>query len=74
MGRGPKFRITAFSFPRHNIKSGNQVIRIQWLISLEFGDFTDQISSVGCKQRINITRNKPVGFCKVNYKVMLDEK
>ena len=44
-----------------------------WLISLEFGDFTDEISNVGCKQRINITRNKPVGFCKVNYKVIVDE-
>ena len=33
----------------------------------------DEISNVGCKQRINMTRNKPVGFCKVNYKVIVDE-
>ena len=29
-----------------------------------FGDFTDEISNVGCKERINNTRNKPVGFSK----------
>ena len=39
--------------------------------SLEFGDFTGEISNVGHKQRMNIARNKPVGFCKVHYKVVV---
>ena len=39
--------------------------------SLEFGDFTGEMLNVGPKQRINITRNKPVGFCKVHYEVVV---
>ena len=39
--------------------------------SLEFGDFTGEISNVGRKQRINITKNKPVGFYKVHYEVVV---
>ena len=40
---------------------------------LEFGDSASEILSVGCKQRIKIANNKPVGCCKVTHKVMVDK-
>ena len=58
--------------------SETQVIRMQSSEMFAFYWFimgiSSEISSIGCKQRINITNDKPVGFiCKVNHKVVADK-